>query len=431
MQGKVLGRVLLAAIALFTARTASADFFYPISSVTSNTTNDFFALPNLIQGPGVGFTADEPHQAIGGTGPGSSWVTQAVVPNYYNGFPAPVIRLDLGQDRALTEISTWGYSNTNANGVRDFTLRFATAADGPLGYGSSIGFNPGYTMSVDALARQSFAFGQTVNARYVEFTAVNNYLGLGLPGGDRVGMNEIAFESPAPPPPPLPMGTGIIRPKLLSSTNANAFDVALPAKMIDNSGMVSPVNTGDSLASALAATHVFGGHAESWVTNANAPDYYGPNPAAPEFVFDLEVDTYLDAVVLWNYQSDGGGGNRVGNQARTIELQFNTEADGSDAFNGPVTTIFMAPVLTAPNAAQGFGLVDTARYIKMRVVDNHFGDPDGFGVDPLVGGDRVGIAEVRFHGTVVPEPGTTTLVALGVVLLGFVGVRRKLSARVA
>lgn len=420
MPCRILGRLLLAAVVLLVGRVASADFFYPISSVSTNTVN-FFSKENLIQGPGVGFLADAPYTAIGS----ATWVTDAAFPSYYSTHPAPVITLDLGQDQALTEISTWGYASTNANGVRDFSLRFATAADGLAGFGTSIGFNPTYTMALDPLPRQSFDFGQTINARYVELTAINNFFGIGPPGGDRVGMGEIAFESPPPPPPPLPSGTGIIRPKLLGSANANPFDVALPAKMVDNSGMTPAVNTGDSLASALAATHVFGGFAESWVTNANAPDYFGPNPAAPEFVFDLEVDTVLDAIVLWNYQNDGGGGGRVGNQARTIELQVNTEAEGSAVFGGPVTTIFMAPVLTAPNGAQGFGLADVGRYVKMRVLDNHYGDPDGFGVDPMIGGDRVGIAEVRFHGTVVPEPTTTTLAALGVALLGCVALRRK------
>ncbi len=410
--------VVVANALLGLAATANAATFFPISSVETTTVN-FFSKENLIQGPGVGFDAAEPHNATGAT-----WVTDGFSPTYYDARPAPVITLDLGQDRPLTEISTWGYAATNANGVRDFSLRFATDADGVGGFGTSIGANPSYTMLIDPVPRQSFPFGDTFNARYVELTAINNYAGLGQPGGDRVGMGEIAFEGSVPPPPP-PTGPGIIRPILLSSANDNSFNVAVPTKMVDNSGMTPAVNTGDSLASALSATHVFGGFAESWVTNDVAPDYYGGPNGTPTFVFDLEVDTVLDAMVLWTYQNDGGGGGRVGNQVRSVELQFNTEAEGSGTFSGPVSTIFAAPKLTGPNDAQGFGLEATARYVSMRVTDNHFGDPDGFGVDPLVGGDRVGIGEVRFHGTAVPEPGTTTLAAVGFAAFALIGLRRR------
>lgn len=423
MRLKSTGCAILAAILLLGVRTASAVDFYPISSVSTNTVN-FFSKENLIQGPGVGFQATAPFNAIGS----ATWVTDAFFPTYYAARPAPVITLDLGANVLLNEISTWGYAATNANGVRDFSLRFATAAEGTGGFGTSITYNPLFTMGIDPLPRQSFAFSAPVTARYVELTAINNYAGLGQPGGDRVGMGEIAFE--APPPAPL-AGTGIIKPLLLSSTNANPFSVATPAKMIDNSGMTPAVNTGDSLASALTATHIFGGFEQSWVTNASGSDYFAGGTPAPEFIFDLQTDIVLDAVLLWNYQNDGGGnpdgaGFRVGNQARTVELQFNTEAEGSASFDGPVTTVFLSPEFAAPNDAQGLGLATTGRYVKMRVVDNHFGDPDGFGVHPTIGGDRVGLGEVRFHGTPVPEPGTMTLVALGAAAMGFGAWRRKL-----
>ncbi len=64
MPCRILGRLLLAAVVLLVGRVASADFFYPISSVSTNTVN-FFSKENLIQGPGVGFLADAPYTAIG------------------------------------------------------------------------------------------------------------------------------------------------------------------------------------------------------------------------------------------------------------------------------------------------------------------------------------------------------------------------------
>ncbi len=406
--------------------------FYPITSASSSTgAADLWPASNLVQGPGVGFGAAEPHNKTA-SGAGGDWVTGAPAADYYTVLPAPVIMVDLGGDVDLTEISTWGYSNTNGNGVRDFTLKFATEADGPGGVGTSITFNPLYSMALDPTPRLSFEFGETVNARYVELTALDNFFGA-IVGGDRVGMGEIAFESPPSEPEP-PSCTGILVQELIADNNANPFNVATPDKMTDNSGLNLPVNEGDSLGAALSAIHLNDGFAESWVTNDAPPDYFATQ-ATPEFVWDLGIDVNLDAIVLWQYQNSGGGdraaddGSRVGNHARTIELRFNTHAQGSATFAGAAQTVTMAPFLDTetatdavamePNAAQAFTLGATARYVQMRVTDNHFGDPDGFGVHPTIGGDRVGIGEVRFHGTVVPEPSSLVLIILGSMSLLF------------
>jgi len=73
--------------------------------------------------------------------------------------------------------------------------------------GNSISYNPTFNpTNDDDAARQSFLFEETVVARFVEFTATDNFFmepGDGsngeTPGGDRVGLGEIAFEiDPAP-----------------------------------------------------------------------------------------------------------------------------------------------------------------------------------------------------------------------------------------
>jgi hypothetical protein len=201
------GRLIAIAAAAFLTITtpgSPAAEFYAIESVESSTAaDDFYPVENLISGPGEGFTADEPHDQLLVSGPESLWVTDAC------GFPCdyietsglPVLKIDLGEDRQLSEISVWGYSQTNSNGVRDFSLRFATDADGPDGFGTSIDKNPVFEdVQLDTVPRQSFRY-ETVNARYVEFTALDNYFeapgdgsGGEIPGGDRVGLGEIAFE---------------------------------------------------------------------------------------------------------------------------------------------------------------------------------------------------------------------------------------------
>lgn len=194
---------------LLTTSFLSAADFHPISSITSSTSvTDLYSVNNLIQGPGSGFEATEPHQSIGG-GSTHTWVTDA--PNggsgdyFANGVPDPVLIIDLGSDRSLSEISTWGYANTNTNGGREFTLRFATASEGPGGLGQSISYAPSFAAAFSADLRDSHSFSQTVVARYVELTFTDNWRGGqgGTPGGDRVGLGEIAFEDQIPPTDPL------------------------------------------------------------------------------------------------------------------------------------------------------------------------------------------------------------------------------------
>ncbi len=199
-------------------RQASAVEFYeypdPFDSVEviyPEASGPFYDESNLIQGPGIGFEEDEPYDKID-AGALSDWVTLADC-----GFPGdyiecvgmPVIRLDLGQDVLLDEISVWGYADTNSNGMKEFELRFATDSDGPEGYGTSVAYNPTFSIEdfydIYAAERQSYEFGQQVTARYVELTATDNFYedpgdGSGEngwpPGGDRVGIGEIAFRIP-------------------------------------------------------------------------------------------------------------------------------------------------------------------------------------------------------------------------------------------
>jgi hypothetical protein len=141
--------VLILFVAALSTAPGLAANFYPISSVTSSTAaSDLFPVGNLIQGPGVGIAAAEPHDKILSDAAGN-WVTAAC------GFPCdyiattgmPVLTFDLGADVALTEVSTWGYNSSNANGVKEFSLKFATQAEGTGGFGTSILFNPTYTVT--------------------------------------------------------------------------------------------------------------------------------------------------------------------------------------------------------------------------------------------------------------------------------------------
>ena len=183
--------------------------FRSISSITSSTTSspgDYWSVNRLIQGSGAGFDADAPHDSSG-TGSSYAWVTKQ--PNgehgdyFDNAQPNPVLIVDFGTNSSLFEISTWGYSSQNANGVKDFSLRFATDSEGTNGFGTSISYAPTFEAAFSPSTRDSHSFTQTVSARYVEIIITDNWSGFqqGVGGGDRVGLGEIAFEMNGGPNP--------------------------------------------------------------------------------------------------------------------------------------------------------------------------------------------------------------------------------------
>lgn len=218
-------------------------------------------------------------------------------------------------------------------------------------------------------------------------------------------------------------------PVFVSGSDLNAFGGTGPDQMVNSAGLSTPVNDGDSLDDILSITHLFGGTFDSsWVTNANAPDYFATGALPPTFVWDLGSDVYVDNLVLWQYENSGGNFINTGNHARTIDLKFNTEADGSASFSGPTTTISAAALVGAEtlNLPQVFDMESPiARYVQMAVSDNHFGDPDGLGVNPTQGGDRVGIGELRFDVSQVPEPSSVVLLLAGAWAVLGIGRRRR------
>lgn len=192
--------VLLALLCGAASLANAATFITPVS-VTSSNSVAYFPIANLIEGPGVGYGAAEPHD---GAGAGHTWVTNApggFPSNYIAAAGAPILVFDLGGDFLLTEISTWGYTTANANGVQTFDLRFATEAQGITNFGSP---QTGFTALLSDITRDSHAL-VPVTARFVEFTATSNYFtapgdgsGGTLAGGDRVGLGEVAFAIPEP-----------------------------------------------------------------------------------------------------------------------------------------------------------------------------------------------------------------------------------------
>lgn len=189
------------------------------------------------------------------------------------------------------------------------------------------------------------------------------------------------------------------------------------ANTINNVGMNTPVNQGDGVVSALGSTHIYhGGYAGSFATTApggGSSDLFASigTDQAVELVFDLTGggDAPADSVLFWQYENSGGGPDKVGNHTRTVEIRFNTEAEGSVLFAGPPVYVTLLPVsdgdtdsgndLGGINSAQVFPLGNqSGRYVQISITDNYYQ------VQGMVGGgDRVGLGEIRFTSSGVQE----------------------------
>ena len=104
-------RLTAVCLTLLIAMPAFAENFHDVTLTSVSTSaNDLWPGSNLVQGPGVGYDAAEPHDKLIG-GADGNWVTADD-----GGFPAdyieevgkPVIVLDLGADVALDEVQQLG-----------------------------------------------------------------------------------------------------------------------------------------------------------------------------------------------------------------------------------------------------------------------------------------------------------------------------------
>lgn len=292
-------------------------------------------------------------------GAASTWVTAAGGADYFATYPTgqPVLLLDLGADVTMDSAAFFNYSTDNANNTSRFSLRFATAAEGPMGMARSIAYAPTFTPAYGGPAvREDLAFAQPVTARWVEVTVSDNYRGLtGNPGGDRVGFADIQFNVASPP-----------------ASQATATRLRPTATQGDPSSNPSLV--------------IDGNPGTQWYSVANGANYFGNGGAPPVVVIDLGREMPIDRFDFFNYSV-------TGNRTKDFSLRFATEAEGPAGFG---QSIALAPSFTAASAgssvAQPFSLGQSvqARYVEMTITGNY--------VALGGGGDRVGFAEINFRG---------------------------------
>lgn len=199
-------------------------------------------------------------------------------------------------------------------------------------------------------------------------------------------------------------GQSVFLPALLFWTNCLAAELVTPvsvtsitaaadffpvARLIDNSGLSGPAD----LSAYSTISHAGASASNAWVTNApggGGSDYYATGSPDPVLTFILD-DTYeLTDLVVWGYHF----GNPNNNESRGFTVEFSQ--DGGVSWSG---SVMLSHARTASgNESLPFGAANSADAVRITITDNHFGAA-GAG-----GGDRIGLGEVKFIGTLPPDP---------------------------
>lgn len=134
-------------------------------------------------------------------------------------------------------------------------------------------------------------------------------------------------------------------------------------------------------------------------------DFFADGGNAPVFTIDLGSTYSVTDFVIWGYHFTV----KNANHPKNINLEFST--NGGISYGSPLAIVI--PNMVVYNAAEVVNFAgQSANYIRMTVTENHFGVA-GAGS----GGDRVGLAEIRFMGDAIPEPSNALLGCLGLVTL--------------
>ncbi|WP_163830686.1 glucosamine inositolphosphorylceramide transferase family protein [Spartinivicinus ruber] len=143
-------------------------------------------LTNLIEGPGVGFHPTAPYERISS----QSWSTKTVgySNSYFQVKPKPiVIDFKLKNLSDINAISLWQNKYAKGNSVRSFRLSFSTTGNS-AGLGKSRYF---FTKKTSVDKPVTLTFTKT-KANFIRMEIQDNLHRLPY-GGDRVGLQEIAF----------------------------------------------------------------------------------------------------------------------------------------------------------------------------------------------------------------------------------------------
>ncbi|MBL7223411.1 MAG: discoidin domain-containing protein, partial [Candidatus Brocadiae bacterium] len=284
-----------------------------------------------------------------------TWVTEAGGADYFAGWPSgqPTLVMDMGADVQINSAAFWNYAVNHGNSTSQFSLLFGTSAEGPLGVGKSIAYQPTFNPAVGGpTVQENLPFTTPVTARYVQMTVTDNFAG-SYGGGDRVGFADIQFDVTA-----VPAVTSTAT-RLRPTATQNASN---PSHLMDGT----------------AGTE--------WYSVGSGSNYFDTGGTPPVVVIDLGSEQTIGSFDFRNYAGS------VGNRLQDFSLRFATEGEGTSNFGSLITYQPSFTVANLPPSnlqTQSLSQAVTARYVEMTLTDNY--------AEAGPGGDRVGFAEMQFR----------------------------------
>lgn len=164
------------------------------------------------------------------------------------------------------------------------------------------------------------------------------------------------------------------------SSNTAASDFFPVGQLIDNSGLSGTA----TVANLDTISHADASQGDvSWVTADPGDDYFAAGGPTPVLTFDLGGTFVLTDLVLWGYTFFTANNN----EAKSFTVEFST--DGGVTFTDSVDVTKTA---RSDNAAAtlSFGGPFIANVVRVSITDNFFA------AEGALGGDRVGLGEVKF-----------------------------------
>ena len=182
----------------------------------------------------------------------------------------------------------------------------------------------------------------------------------------------------------------IIAPTAITQTQGDHFSQAgyEPVRLIDGSGLSTTTPDTSNLSS---VTHTRSA-TTSWATNTEgSPTYFGDSRDLPDPQFVLTLDTIysLSELVIWGY----GG---ITNEASDFTVEFST--DGGTTYRTSAETVKTNSLAGTGHARLSFVQSQAANAVRLTITNNAAGR--GFSG---LGGDRVGLGEIRFVGRAVTD----------------------------
>ena len=203
----------------------------------------------------------------------------------------------------------------------------------------------------------------------------------------------IALANPAAAAPIAPVG-------IEASSTFTHYNQYKAENLINGSGMV-----GDKHDS---------GFANMWMTDLGVD--------AATLTFDLGKAYKLDSLKVWNYNfgDDQFAVSTLDRAAKAFVMSISTDGVSftdilSDSFSRGTGQLL---------AGETFDVAGVARYVRLSLDGNHQQFPETYGYAP------VGLSEVQFSGSAVPEPATWAMMIVGFGLAG-TAVRRARRGMVA